>query len=316
MAKTILKIILWIALLVAGLKALEPLFEWGIKHNLNVKASYVTIKKVNAEIIIHGPCEPLWMMMPKRISKLTGLTTYNLALSHSDFADNYLHLYLYLKNNKAPQYVFLYVTPESFDKNYNVFNTYRFAAFMDDTVIQNTVKECDKNYYTYYQWPMMRYAYYNNQINFVALQGIKHVISKRQMPYFADGYEPPFKMVWDNHLEKFRKLYPKGYYFVLDTLRQKYLQKCIELCKQKGIQIILYESPVLAEALPDQANRTEFVNKIKHIADKNQIPFWMFDNMEISKSRKYFMSTLNLNIEGTLLFNDTFSLAIKKRLLE
>jgi hypothetical protein len=315
--RTILfKIVIVVILVLLALKGLSFVYSFGIKHNCNSKASYIQSNKINADILIHGPCEPLWMMQPKAISSITGLSTYNLALSHSDFADNYLHLYFYLKYNKAPKYLFLYVTPESMDTNYNVFNTYRFAAYLNDSVVKNVVNECDINYGKWSKIPFMNYAYYNSKINFEVLQGIKHYWQQRQLPHFADGYEPPFNLVWDNHLEKFRKLYPKGYYFNWNSLREKYLLRCIQLCKQNNIQLYLYESPVLAEAIIDQPNRTEIINRIKLLADKNKVGFLMFDKMAIAQSRDYFMSTLNLNLKGAQLFNDTFSYFLKTNIIK
>ena len=106
----------------------EKLWDLGIGENGNHKTAYIEKHNKNTELIIAGTCEPLWMISPKQLEKHTTLRTYNLASSHSDFAENYLSLYLYLKNNAAPKYLLLYVTPESIDSNYNTFKTYRFTA--------------------------------------------------------------------------------------------------------------------------------------------------------------------------------------------
>jgi len=311
---TVKKITLSVAIILLVLAGLSRVYDFALRHNANLKAAYVQKAKIDAEILFHGPCEPLWMISPARLDSQTHVRSYNLALSHSDFADNYLHLYFYLKHNKAPKLMFLYVTPESMDANYNTFNTYRFAAFTGDPVVDSVLKDCDPAYARWTAFPFMKYAWYSSKINFDALQGLKHYMQHRTVPYYADGYEPPTQVVWDNHLEEFIQLYPHGYNFEWNKLREKYLCKTIVLARQYGIEVVLYESPVLQEALQYQPNRQEMVKRIKGIADAYGIEYVQFDKMKIAASRKYFMSTLNLNMKGSRIFTDSLGRYISGRL--
>jgi hypothetical protein len=300
-----------LALLVC-LYVFEKIFDFGIKHNLNLKLSYVSSEKIDAELLILGPCEPLWMVSPEILTKETGLSCYNLANSHSDFADNYLHLNIYLKNNKAPKYMLMYVTPESFDTNYNTFYSYRFSAFMNDELVSKTVAECDKNFYKWRWVPFMKYGYYSHQTFFMALQGWKHYFGKKQNPYYPDGFEPPAKIVWDNHYDNLKKLYPKGYTLTWSDSRQKYLEKIIALCKERNIEIIFYESPILKEVSDYQYNRVLCVEKISQIANNSGLNFLQFENTGWAKDRTYFISPMVTTLEGSCLF----SIMLGKRLKE
>jgi hypothetical protein len=301
------KIALSIIIVLLILFGLSKTYDIGLRHNANNKSAYVQKTRVDAEIVFHGPCEPLWMISPKALDLITGKKSYNLALSHSDFADNYLHLYFYLKNNKPPGYLFLYVTPESMDHKYNTFNTYRFAAFLGDPAVDSVVKECDPEYFRYSFIPFMKYAFYGNKVNFEAVQGLKHLVQNRTTPHFADGFEPPIQVKWDNHLEEFIELYPQGYHFNWDQTREKYLCSIIGLAKNKGIKIYLYESPVLKESIKYQPNREEILKRIDGIAEKYGIKYVRFDSMKIAESREYFMSPLNLNLEGARIFTDSLA---------
>jgi hypothetical protein len=306
-----------VSLLIIWLSAigLNQLYDFALAQNCNIKTSYIQKQKINADILIHGPCEPLWMIYPKVLDSYTGVKSYNLALSHSDFADNYLHLYLYLKNNKAPQYLFLYVTCESMDYKYNTFHTYRFAQYVGDSVVDLVLKENDSAYYKWTKIPFMKYAYYSNNINFDVLQGLKHYYTHKTSPLFADGYEPPYQRVWDNHFDNFIQLYPKGYEFQWGLLREKYLRKIIELAQSKNIKVILYESPVLQEALNYQPNRPEIVAKIKSVASEYGVNYVQFQNMKMAKHRKYYTSALNTSMEGAQIFTDSLGKYIKMELL-
>jgi len=310
------RFILFVAAIICCLFLLQFFFSFGVKHNLNIKSSYVSSHKINAAILVLGPCEPLWMIAPELITKKTNLSCYNLANSHSDFADNYLHLHLYLKNNKAPKYLLLFVTPESFDTNYNTFYSYRFASFLKDTVVANTIKECDKDFYRYTSFPFMKYGYYSHQTFFSALQGWKHYFTKKALPYYADGFEPPAKIIWDNHYENLKKKYPKGYSFTLDTLREKYLYKLLWLCKEQLIEVVMYESPILKETAQNQPNRADFIKQIHYVAKNMHIKFISFQNLPMTGDRKNYVSPMVTTLQGSYLFSDTLGgylkLIIKK----
>ena len=308
------KISFSIIILLLFLSGFSRLYDFALHHNANLKAAYVQKAKIDADLLIHGPCEPVWMISPEILDVQTGIKSYNLALSHSDFADNYLHLYFYMKANKAPKYMFLYVTPESMDLKYNTFNTYRFASFMGDPLVDSVVQDCDPAYYKWIRIPFMKYAFYSNNVNFDALQGLKHYFDKRALPYYPDGYEPPLQRVWDNHLEEFIHLYPQGYTFKWNLLREKYLCKTIGLAQKYKINVYLYESPVLKEAIRYQPNRKAISERIGSIAEKYGIKYVQFENMKISESRKYYMSALYTNLEGSRIFTDSLGKYIKNEI--
>jgi hypothetical protein len=295
---------------------IELFYSFGLKQNINLKLNYIQKNKIDAELLIHGPCEPLWMISPDLLDSKTKLKSYNLALSHSDFADNYLHLYFYLKNNKAPTYLMLYVTPESMDSNYNTFNTYRFAAYLKDAEVKAVVKECDKTYYDFSSIPFLKYAYYNSKINFSVFQGYKHYFTNKKNPYYPSGFEPPANRVWGNHAGEFAALYQENYIFKWNTLREKYLLKTISLAKKYGIKVILYESPILKEALAFQPNRKEILKKIDALAQQQNVPYIRFENLKIAEDKSNFISTLNFNMNGLTLFNDTFAKYINAKIIQ
>jgi hypothetical protein len=305
------KIVIVLAALMCSLYLIEKVFGFGIHHNRNIKMVDIEKSPKNVDLLIHGPCEPLWMISPALLDPLTGLKSYNLSLSHSDFADNYIHLYWYLKYNKAPAYMWFYVTPESFDKRYNTFNSYRFAPYLEDSLIYSVVKEHDPGFVTAARFPLMRYTFYSRHVLFNVFQGFNHYFTGRDHAFYPDGFEPPAKRVWGNHNGEFVELYDENVIFKWDTLREKYFLKTMHLAKQAGIKVFLYESPVLADALPFQPNREAIIGKIRALARQVDVPFIQFQNLDMAKHRKFFVSTLNFNMEGVKLFNDTFARVVR-----
>lgn len=312
-----MKITAWLFVLFSLLWSLEQLYDWAILENRNIKSSYITHATIDADLLIHGPCEPLWMIAPDWLDKHIDASSYNLALSHSDFADNLIHLHLYLTKNKPPQWMLLYVTPESMDERYNTFNTYRFAPFIDqDTMIAKVVKDCDPAYYRWSGLPFMKYAYYSNRIHFSTVQGMKHYLTNRQLPFHPTGYVPPVQRDWNYRLANFMEMYPDGVTFEWSEQREKYLRQLIELAQKHKIELYLYESPVLNDAKPHQYNRYEIIDRIRQVAAAYEVPYLLFDDLEMANSRDYFFSTLNTNEKGSKIFTDTLGKYLKTYIVD
>jgi hypothetical protein len=304
MGKKLFFTVLCMALL---LWSLEKIYDYSLRRNVNLKSSYVVSHQPNAEVLFLGPCEPLWMLDPQSFNAYTGLTAYNLATVHANFAENELMLELYLRHNKIPKYLIVYVTTESIDGSLNVFNTYNFPQFMGDRTIDSVLQDQDPAFYRYRHIPFMRYAYYSDFVNFNFVQGIKHAIIGRELPYFPDGFSPPHDIVWDNKMERFAKKYPQGRLFFWNASEERYLRKIITLAQKSDIQVILYESPMLNEMKPFVLNREEIGRKIAKLGAGYGVPYWVFDTLAISQSRNYFFSVLTTNEKGRAIFNKTFA---------
>jgi hypothetical protein len=312
MAKKIALFLLSLFLLLWGM---EKCYDYFLRKNVNLKSAYVSSHRIDAKVVFLGPCEPLWMMSPELFQKYTGLSAYNLSTVHANFAENEAMLDLYLSHNKAPEYLFVYVTGESLDGSFNVFNTYNFAPFLDDLKIKEIVQNQDPDYSRYTCIPFMKYAYYNDFVSFNFIQGIKHTLQKRDLPYFPNGYIPPHDIVWDGRLERFEQENPKGRRFNWNEEEVTHLKSLLNLASHAGITTILYESPMLNEIKAFLPNRDEIKNKISKFAEENYVDYWVFDTMKISDSRSCFFSILNTNDKGSAIFNKTFAECFNDRTL-
>jgi hypothetical protein len=304
MIKRLLLLTLMLLILLAGL---ERAYGYFLRRNVNLKSSYVASHRIDADVVFLGPCEPLWMMDPEVFQKYTGLKGYNLSTVHANFAENETMLHLYLSRNKAPRFIFLYVTTESVDGAFNVFNTYSFAQLLDNDFVREKVQEQDTAFCKWKSFPFMRYAYYSNFVNFNCLQGMKHALTGRQNPYFSDGFVRPHGIVWDGRYERFVKEFPAGRVFHWNPEEVKHLTSLLKEARRQGSEVIFYESPMLNEIKPFILNRQEIKEKITKLAGENEVPYWVFDTMKISDSRSNYFSILNTNEKGSAVFNETFA---------
>jgi len=298
---------------------------------MNIKLSFEQKTSDDFDGVIHGPCEPLFSIDPEIIQNLTGLKLLNIAQRHTDFADNYLQLYLYLKKHPKTKFVLLYVTPESFDVRFNTFHSYRYTPYLNDAEVFDVVKNLDSKYAKWLFLPMMKYSYYNYYKNYEVVQGLKHWWLKDSVPYFSKGYTQhsdsksvtgytlPQNLIFHNFVsttelenrQLYYELYKENPVFVWDVNREKYLLKIIDLCKKQNTQLILFESPVYTKGFQNQSNRFKILQKIKFIAQQNQIPFWLFDDLQMNNNKENFVSALILSRKGTLSFMPILSDSLK-----
>ena len=305
---------LFVICLIIVLFSLDKAIKFLLLKNINFKSAYIAKHPIEADIIIHGPCEPEWMIDPSIIDSKVGSKTYNLSLNHSDFADNYLHLYLYLKHQKAPQYLFLYATPVSFDEKLaNTFNTYRFAPFIRDSIVYKTVKENDPSYAKYSFIPVMRFAYYSDFTYLKAIQGGYYFLTNRINVEHPDGYAPALSS-WNTAISEYRANHSYFKKMNWSNLREKYFRKTIELAQSKEIKVIIYESPIYK---PDEAqlvNRKVMMDKIKSVTDNYKVPFLVFDTLAMANNRENFFSTYNTTYKGSCEFSSYFANYIKNNI--
>lgn len=314
-------------------------FSFFIQENRNIKVSNAMKGGARYDVLYHGPCEPLFTIDASYLDSITGLKSYNYALRHTDFADNYLHLYLYLQQNKAPKQVYLYVTPESFDARFNTFHTYRFAPYLSDSVVKAVVKDMDPDYYRYTWIPFMRFGYYNSYKLFDAIQGAKHYFSEKSNPYFKDGhiehpdnefYTRPDGYIAPEHLvfaadmdvteitdsTIYYELYEERQTFTWDKKRADYLCKIFELCAAHNINLVLYESPAYEPSVRDQPNRAEFISKTDSIAQEYNSTYLLFNNSRIGTDKSNFVCPLILSVKGTKPFLNEFADSISRSIIE
>jgi hypothetical protein len=296
------KSIIWLLAIFLSMFLLDKAYEFSLKENLNIKASYVLQEKINADILILGSCEAMSVADPDVIDSVCDLSSYNLASNHASISEQYLNLYLYLKNNKAPEVLLMHIGGENLDSRFNIFNGFRFAHLMDDSVVYKTLQDKDSIYIRLNRFPFLKYAYYNDFFTFHALQGFKHFFSQKTIPYNSNGFEYLDVDINDD-IDKINSTYPQGIYYQWDTTEERYLYKIIDLAKANNIRLIVYQSPVWNGAYAFLKNKKEMDARIEKLAIENAIEYVQFDMPEISANKSNYITLLRLNRNNARIFS-------------
>lgn len=297
------KILTGLFLLLLSLAGYCWLMEEGLRHNRNFKPSFIQRGGINTDYLFLGPCETEFAINPDSLLPITGVSSYNLGFTHSDFAENYLNLYLFLKHNRAPKLLILYATPECFDSAVaNTFNSYRFTINCRENHVKETIKEMDPGYGSWSWLPFMRYSYYNNFTLFKAIAGWGDKVSGKTAPKSSSGFDPPHPALYLNN-KTINPLTPPNGYFTWYPSRERYFRKILKLAQDKHIPVLVYESHVWEPGAKLQKNRNDFLLKIDSICSEFNVPFKLFTEKEISGDDSSFYTVYNFTPKGIKAFN-------------
>ncbi|MBU0763837.1 MAG: hypothetical protein KJ607_03265 [Bacteroidetes bacterium] len=295
------KIFIWLAAFILALFLLDAGYSFFLRHNLNIKSSYVFLRKIDADILILGSCEAQSAVIPAVMDTVTGKRTYNLATNHASFSENYLHLYLYLQNNRPPEKVLLQISPETCDDRFNFFKAFLFTQLMSDPEVRRVIADRDPFYRMLCIFPMFEYAMYNNYFTFHTVQGAKHYMNNRALPYDSTGYDYT-ELDMDVYLDKFLTEYPEGTEYFWDKEEEEYLNKIIALTRQCRTQLILFESPVWNGILKYMKNKAEINRIIAQIAEKNNVVYVRFEDTGFCGDRNNFVNYQRLSRGASVSF--------------
>jgi hypothetical protein len=302
--KIIRKIILTICLFAATLLLLDKLYTILIRRNCNDMIANMPEMKKQFSVIYMGACQVQQGINPAIIDSINGFSSYVLSENHSNYADIFLRLYLYLKYNPPPKLLLLDLMPETLDAFDNKFCTYRFAIEIGDSVVNKTVRENDAPYLNYSKIPFMRYAYYSEYSTYSAVKGLQYIATNKKTPTRKDGYVPA--PLWRGQLlaDSFiNENYKTSITFKIDKKQLHYLEEIVNLCKQRNIKPILIHTPIYNGSQIFRKNKDVIIQFISSYAASHDIPFWNFETIPLSEHARYFNAPVSLNAEGADMFS-------------
>ncbi len=285
---------LWVLSLLSLLYAADYAFGFFLLQNRDMKSSYVTTTKINADVLILGSCEARSTINPAVLEEETGLSAYNLATNHSLPSEMYGLLYLYISHNEKPAYVVFQFSEDNFDRNFQVFHTYRFAH-IHDSEIKELLALNAPEYYRLFKFPFLRYAVYNNLLLHKVKEGFRHWAGRIE-PENARGY---FYNTWGQFVsqEGVNKKYGTEFYYNNDAEEVAYLHKMLQLCTENNIEVRAFRLPIWCGMDNILMNRQEINQEIAAVFAAYDVHYQCLTDEECwQDSRLYYIPFL-LNAE-------------------
>lgn len=240
------------------------------------------------------------------LSELAQKRIINLGANGSGYLDNYLTLYLFLKNQNTIDTLFIQADMASLNSKIsfsNAFHIYNFLPYWQDEVIQQTLSEnisySEKLIWTYL--PSVRYLEYNKYFS------PKEVVRRIQESMKPSPYDLSSGGPIDKNSEPFqasKKTITETRTIDPEDLRM--LNKIVTLCHENNIPIIAYRAPELKSHKEHILNYDKLDKKIVSIFTEMNIRFIQPDP-GIETETGNFKDPGHLNGNGRNLFTRMFA---------
>ncbi|WP_291136219.1 hypothetical protein [Flavobacterium sp. UBA7663] len=198
------------------------------------------VKETHFDYVVLGSSTGLTTLDTKLIDKTLNTSGLNISMDDTSLSSHYLMLQYFLSLGKTTDQLILCVTPGDLQNPVNELNNndYRFLTEVQDTLVYNYYDKMEQNglkVLTYSKFmPILGVSYYNNELFYPSIYAFLKPNKRNRFDEKGNYTYPQIA----NHIEK-----------GIDTnIETSYLNpsflKIKKLCKQKGIDLIVYQSPI------------------------------------------------------------------------
>jgi hypothetical protein len=237
MASLLRKILVVVVLLAALALVLDPLFTRIHQGGNGTKAQWLhRMHGEHYDAVIIGSSRALWNIDMNAINTACGIRSISLANNHFRPAEMLLAMKIFLRNGNTTKRLLLQVDSSVLTDEQEGFSStlYDFVPFLEDTLIYDYLIARDPEWFWLRHVPFWRYTKYNFKWGIEAT--LRTVIGRRTAPFDSTGsYFSPNDRFYGTY----------EYTFKPETAPYlgKDLEAIIALCKEHGIELVVFSSP-------------------------------------------------------------------------
>lgn len=198
------------------------------------------VKETHFDYVVLGSSTGLTTLDTKLIDKTLNTSGLNISMDDTSLSSHYLMLQYFLSLGKSTDQLILCVTPSDLQNPVNELNNndYRFLTEVQDTLIYNYYNRMEHGglkVLTYSKFmPILGVSYYNNELFYPSIYAFLKPTKRNR---FDDKGNYTYPQI-ENRIEK----------GIVTNIETSYLNpsflKIKKLCKQKAIDLIVYQSPI------------------------------------------------------------------------
>ena len=198
------------------------------------------VKETHFDYVVLGSSTGLTTLDTKLIDKTLNKSGLNISMDDTSLCSHYLMLQYFLSLGKSTDQLILCVTPGDLQNPKNELNNndYRFLTEVQDTLVYNYFDRMEQKglkVLTYSKYfPILGVCYYNNELFYPSIYTF---LKPNKRNRFDDKGNYTYPQIANN--------IKKG---SIRNVETKYANpsflKIKQLCKQKGIDLIVYQSPI------------------------------------------------------------------------
>jgi len=303
--------------------ALSTVLSWGYTalftdHKSDQsKKNWVLLRLGDScDYAILGSSRVFHMINVPLLNKLTGKKGINIGNAGSSYADNYALLIKYLEKNYINTLV---LNADEFSFNSSKHYTYPFKDFQympyffEDSI--NLIYKENVPAWKYYLWStvsLSRYIEFNEYYDLGSLAWLT-----TQKPVSAYDKTLGTELLTNLKYRKFKTADTTGIHpekFVLDKKDLRYFYKIINLCKSKGIAVILVTPPIYCKGMYAKESRLKITQFIEGLAKEQKLYYVNFYKVKKLCNVLYFRDLSHTNYWGTNIYTRYLAQELKVRL--
>lgn len=260
-------------------------------------------EKVNHDVIIFGDCEAYTSISPIVIYEEEGITSYVRGNSRQLIGQTY-YLLLETLKYETPKVIVLsigsiqYNSQEREEYNRLILDDMKWSKEKIDMI---NYSKMDGESILSYIFPLLRY---HNRITSLNSDDIKYLFNKKVVShngFLINQNVKPYSVLPSKRLSDIE---------MISEENMDYLQKIVDVCKEKNITIVLEKSPTIYPYWYG-----EYDNVIYEFARKNNIDYYNFSNKTREIGIDFYSDTydggIHLNLTGATKFTKYFAKILK-----
>lgn len=304
---TIKKVVAFVALILLVIFALDATVTSGLKNLRTTRFgswNQALQGLVNAKIVVSGSSRAASHYDPEIIRKATGRSTFNLGRNGSQTDIELAILETYLERNEVPEVVVHNLDAFSFVTTRETYDLALYIPYLEERPLYSRLSTIKDDIWKSRYLPM--YGYVVEDLNFTWLLGLRSFFRLAPGSGNPLGFDPRTTQ-WTEDFGKFRRSNPDGVSWEIESAGMTAVEGIIQLCKARGIQVILVYSPEYLEMQEITRNRREIFAEFRAISDRYQVPFWDYSTWPHSGDTTYFANSQHLNALGAERFSEDFA---------
>lgn len=311
-----IKVIVFLSLCLVLLFFFDWVFTNRIPKNTVIKNYWILNKKSEKfDLAFIGPSRVLNTIDGVVFKSKLNAEVINLGLSGAGYAEQFLMLSLFLKeNNNSIKTLFIETSYFNFidpDSSFSYpFHEYYYFPYIKNKDVYDVIKDNSKEKLKVEMWryfPFIRYAEFNSNFRSLFL-----FVSQKSEINSKDGFdEYGTQLETKNSDINFcnEKTYTNPF---MDTKTLTYLRKMIGLAKESNTEVVLFTAPVYRKALHYSLPAWKAYNDtLQKIVSQFKLKYYNFESIGLCDSLINFNDKTHLNRKGAILFSNVFSDSLK-----
>lgn len=253
------------------------------------------------DVLFLGSSRSYFHVNPRVIDSVTGIKTFNGGIEGGNILETNLILKCYLASHKSPKVVVIDLSAPSLNimsaPGFRpIFNPNRYYPFLDNPYVFEALKPY-KRVHLLKHLPFSQFTEADDVLKQAALMGN---LGRGSLGSNINTYKGYRQQSSDTLRLPFKKQHSVTN-FKIEDQGVALLKESIELCKSKGIKVIITYAPVYNSL--DEDMNPEFFPTVEKICSAYSVPYWNYRKNMLSRYHKLFFDEIHLNDAGTYIYS-------------